>query len=462
MYGRRSLKATPLRDELDALKYVTVRPIPVTFKKAMYLLGEIKKMTAISDLHSPGRVDDDAFSIMSVADSIEAGPQLYIKLVYGDIILLEKWLNYLQTVHMGRNVAMSTAPDETKRLSENYNKRCAAVLIKLDVIRRFANEMVKTDSVVDILMEQANKHSQVTQPALNDDGEFVDQNDDDISQNSAGVSSLGDNSVTARAMAPIPANTEYIASRAQSPVPMARTARTAHTGDSEGNTTIQPEQASARKALSGYAFLWAYKDEIFPCYEFEEGEEDEESTLETTAMAMEDYSSALFENLVASEEVIASNMRDSTIASLPDSEIAALLRMPYYNNIGLPSFYVHQCLVELVKKSNTADSYDIYSQAESTQASTCLDMQIKRKKKESRRTRKVVGRRFDIYSKSQKAARNAIKDESSDVVDGESLTMGSLTGGVEDQSLSTYGSIRGGNEDSSRMTTDSRSINDHY
>ena len=146
-------------------------------------------------------------------------------------------------------------------------------------------------------------------------------------------------------------------------------------------------------------------------------------------MAVEDYASSLREKAEACERVIARNMKDSMTASLPDTDFRSALRLPFVNNIGLPSFYVHKCLVELLHKDKNPDSNDVYSQADSSQASTCLDIQIKRKKKQPRKHRKIVGRRFDVFSKSQKARREQLQDEEEGFVDGESLTMESLDAG---------------------------------
>lgn len=462
MFGRRSLKTTPLRDELDALKYVTVRPVPISFKKAMYLLGEIQKMNGYASSEEGGSVQDSE-SAWSVMDSLEAGPQLYIKLIYSEVIYYEKWLNYLQTLHLNRSMksaisarskdsAVADSVNNQRAVDDDhfekkYSWACEFANDRLDVIRALSSDQVNLHAVVDILMEQANAQEQIVQPPLDHDQrtQLLDDIDDDASTVSTGVSSIGDGSATG--------NTQIatLAPIASTPLKTASTNQSLASSQSRAVVTNPAETATEKfsiKVLTGYDFLFTHRANIFPSVLDQETSDDRSTgeeglrVLEVTAMSLEDYASALEEKLTACEMLIARNVRDCIAAESPDMDFRNILRLPFYDNIGLPSFYVHSCLVELLKKDKNADSNDVYSHNESTTASTSLDIQIKRKKKESRKQRKIVGRRFDVRKsfKMKPEVHGSIK-ENEEYLDGESLTMDSLGAGG---SIETAKTLMGG------------------
>ena len=154
LFGKRSLKATPLRDEFDNFKYAFSRPAAVPFHRAMTMLNDLNKIAEQSssiafleqEEHTDaggssdyggdtGEMPDDSeggdryagssssrrlpsasVSTTGTAAVPVSGPGssslLYFKLINLDIAVKEKWLDYLKLLHV--DMSQNALPNFSK------------------------------------------------------------------------------------------------------------------------------------------------------------------------------------------------------------------------------------------------------------------------------------------------------------------------------------------------------------
>jgi hypothetical protein len=408
LFGKRALKATPLRDEFDHFKYAFSRPAPVAFHRAMTMLNDLRKIaeqsSSVAQLEDgdEGEAPDESeggdnnlysnpSASMSTADS--GTSLLYFKLINLDIGVKEKWLDYLKLLHV--DMSQNALPNFSKfGESQSFIDSLRAASIKLGRYmtmweRRQVSlwdrqrELADAKGFVDIgvLIPLLDDIAQIA-AAANDVVEKTSQRPGSQPPKSP-KASYRSTKVTSRSLT-ASSDTRMLSrqkSRAVSVGPV-------ETALGEMDRAHFHERQAHR--ISGYELLWNYGATLF-------GEDVPIEVLEITAMSLEDYSSAVSETLYACEIFIAQCAKDSFERSDKTDVVKAL---PFSSAIGFPLYYVNQCLMEPPKAvaHSDGDSVSGHSKAESSAVSSTLSQQIKRKRKESKKHRRKVGKRFALRS----------------------------------------------------------------
>jgi hypothetical protein len=434
LYGARALRATPLKEEMEKLDYLFDRLVPQEFAEAMRLLQcELQDTDARSDLTSPwdlGAKSGTAALLPGIspdfqnlfhatspskisADSLKSSelddkstdtivlfydkkPLVLFKLVSPDLLVVERWLDFLKILRVDRYrngmtgidldftaqmVLFYKLYDDVKSIKDAIDTNIVPLVDEYYLAKflRSTSAEASTDAEsewssilqavgVNILPvvpyfpwrkkhRGAHTHHQSVSatPPRSGEAEVGQQPLDDSLQgvDATFFNKQDDAGATSRppTMSPSRPGTQGLKTQG-------------------GSKKIA--QANTVRKMTGHAFFWTHRQVLF--------HDDRETNAEIASMVLEDYSSSILRAIKVAEELISTNLMGVSI----DLGILSQEMLPASTS------YVYQCLTTALRPATKEIS--------KTQQAIDIINERRNLKKASRGGQRVTGSRFTIRS----------------------------------------------------------------
>lgn len=433
LYGAKALRATPLKEEMEKLEYLYERLAPQSFAEAMGVLQcELQDSEARSDLtspwdfvmkppgtpmapgissdfqslfhaSSPRKITPDFFKESDLEDKstdtivlfYDKKPLVLFKLVSPDLLVLERWLDYLKILHV--------------------DKYRYGIIPGVDV--EFASQVLRFYKFYEVVRSNRDLIDATVVPLLNEYylAKFLRSTSAEVVTDAQGewsriLLSVGVNILPVVAHFPWRKNRprdrlpnrsgattpksrelehgqgldEYLQAedgallpgeddQGASSRPSTQTPSRPGTQASKGtNGAKKEQQANTVRKITGHAFLWTYSQLLYS--------ENHELNAEIASMALEDYSSSIYRAVQLGEELISTNLIGAPI----DLDILSQDLLP------APTSYVYQCLTGALRP--------VTKQVNKSEQAIELINQRRNLKKASRGGQRVTGSRFTVRS----------------------------------------------------------------